>query len=344
MFKNKKFFRLLCIGLSLSILILPGCGKKTTVVGNQDVIDKLTAENDSMTDKADVTYGETRDDVMVSGTHVKTYPSYKADFYGSKVDFLDVDFKDYNIGVSLPVSIFDPDNLYYLGKDTDGNILIKSADANKIILNFMDDYHFTLFCYSTGVFSTWSYTIDEETLENLKYADAFTIMDLFENETQISYKNGYEFDKHYDNKEENAYRIIMEIDYYPFEESSSSLFYHGYVTLLVKGDQVRAICFAEPKFNDTAPYQMGYPVSTSSYWLDLETKQYDESEDLMAEINKPKTPIIDGQEQSSETSDGDDKENHEGFSQVETPMHETFETTPTPTKTPSLSEEISLLN
>ena len=249
--------------------------------------------------------------IEISGTKLKMYDSYKANFYNAEIDFIDVDFIDYNLGVSLPKSVYDPNNLYYIEEDENGNVILRKNDANKIILNFMDDYHYTTFCYSTGVFSTWSYTIDKETYENLKYSGAYDVLTLLENESEIIYLNGYSFEKHYDNKEENAYRIIMEIDYYPFTEDSSSLFYHGYLVLLVRNTEVRAVCFAEPKFNDVAPYQMGYPVVDSCYWLDIPKIEYSENDDLEMEIRTTPSP---------------------------TP---TVETTPTPTMEPTPTEETS---
>ena len=338
--KILSLFLITCITLSS----LVGCGKEkqpTQVQGNQEAINKLTQGegngDDKTPRKVETTYGEKRNDVIVSGTTVTTYPSYFTNFYGTQVEFLDVDFEKYNIGVSLPISIFNPDNLWYLGNDENGNLLIKQSDANKIILNFMDDYHFTLFCYSTGVFSTWSYTIDDDTFQNLKRADAFTVMELFKNESQISYKNGYDFEKHFDDKEKDAYRITLEIDYYPFEQTANTLFYHGYVTFLVRQGEVRAICFAEPKFNNTAPYQMGYPVSNSSYWLDIERKEYDVSEDLEATLNNTQTT----QEQTTETTEEATKTDANGntFSTVEqlTTEQTTEEAT---TEKQSLSEEM----
>ena len=278
---KKIIYSLLFLLISFS---LSGCGNK-----NETPNIKIEETTPTPTIEIEETY-KSNEVIEVSGTKLKMYDSYKASFYNTEIDFIDVDFIDYNLGVSLPKSVFDPNNLYYIEEDEDENVILRKNDANKIILNFMDDYHYTTFCYSTGLFSTWSYTIDKETYHNLKYSGAYDVLTLLENENEITYLNGYSFEKHYDNKEENAYRIIMEIDYYPFTKDSSLLFYHGYLVLLVKNTEVRAVCFAEPKFNDIAPYQMGYPVVDSCYWLDIPKIEYSENEDLEMEIRATPTP------------------------------------------------------
>ena len=193
---------------------------------------------------------------------------YKIEAYNSTIELIDLDFLNYGFGISLPTTIFNPDNIYYLPTQDNGYINITTKDANKILLNFMDDIRFTLVSYNYGLFSTWASKYDETTFYNLKRCQPTDIIALVEEPGFIEYQEGYRIAKYYDRYDLDAYRIAMEVDVYPFK-GNTDFSYHGYLTMLCYDGIMRSIIYAEPKFDEKNPYQLIYPISQQAYWLDI---------------------------------------------------------------------------
>ena len=116
----KKIIYALLISLVFCSLI--GCGKKEKPPLPNVILEEPTPTS---TIESEETY-KTNEVIEVSGTKLKMYDSYKANFYNAEIDFIDVDFIDYNLGISLPKSVFDPNNLYYIEEDENKNVILRS--------------------------------------------------------------------------------------------------------------------------------------------------------------------------------------------------------------------------
>ena len=254
---------------------------------------------------------------------------YNVTAYDEDIEVVDLDFVDYGFGITLPTSIFDKDNIYYLQPQTNGTVNITTKDANKILLNFMDDVRFTLVSYNYGLFSTWASSYNDTTYYNIKRCVPSDLIPLVTEPGFIEYKDGYRIAKYYDMYDEDAYRIEMEVDVYPFK-GNSTFAYHGYLTMLCHDGIMRSILFAEPNFNEDNPYQMIYPVSRSSYWLDIGTN-WDE---------QPSDTIQDDEVEEREVTENQPNETEKEFSINEDVVTTTSTDTPTPTQETTLSGEV----
>ena len=254
-------------------VLLTACGQSVqsgtaaSVVSPYGDSASSAASGASDTEKASWTSGSK---LTVSGTSVTMGDSYTVNAYGSQVPVTDVDFTDYGFGITLPSDLFNPDKLYYIQPDTDGTLNIRADDSKKTLLNFMDDTRFTLLNYSYGMFSTWASSYDDTTYQNMKRCKPEDLVPLVTEEGYIGYEDGYRIAKYYDNYESDSYRIEMEVDVYPFK-GNTSFRYHGYLTMLCHNGIMRSILFAEPDYDASEPYQLIYPVSRSSYMLDVGT-------------------------------------------------------------------------
>lgn len=324
--KSKKIILFLLIISTMCSLI--GCGNNKK--NNKVVVEKPAIEYPTSTPTPNVKQNEyvAGETVNVSGTPVLMGEKYTVNAYNEAIEVIDLDFLNYGFGITLPTTIFDPQNVYYLKPQTNGTINITTTDANKILLNFMDDTRFTLVSYNYGLFSTWASSYDETTYYNIKRCTPTDLIPLVTEQGFIEYKEGYRIAKYYDMYSEDAYRIEMEVDVYPFK-GNTSFSYHGYLTMLCHDGIMRSILFAEPKFDENNPYQMVYPVSRSSYWLGIGTNwddqpsntiEDDEIEDRVVAENEP----LDTQKEfmtevSNEISENFDKENEEENSTTPTP-------------------------
>lgn len=269
MFNRKKLVFLSFLCLTLFSITIIGCGKKNETKKNVDsaAIQYPTNQEKNEIVKNDYEPGKT---IEVSGTSVLMGEKYTVNAYNEDIEVVDLDFLDYGFGVSLPTTIFNPENVYYLQAKTNGAINITTADADKILLNFMDDVRFTLVSYNYGIFSTWASSYNDMTYYNIKRCTPTDLIPLVEEEGFIEYHDGYRIAKYYDMYDQDAYRVEMEVDVYPFK-GNTDFSYHGYLTMLCHDGIMRSILFAEPKFDENNPYQMIYPVSRSTYWLDIGT-------------------------------------------------------------------------
>ena len=348
---NKKKILLLSLLTISTLCLFTGCNNKPN---NKVITEKPAIEypkEEKKEEESGYVAGET---VEVSGTPVLLGEKYTVNAYNESIEVIDLDFLNYGFGVTLPTTIFDPENVYYLQPQTNGTINITTNDANKILLNFMDDTRFTLVSYNYGMFSTWASSYDETTYYNIKRCMPTDLIPLVTETGFIEYKEGYRIAKYYDMYSEDAYRIEMEVDVYPFK-GNTDFSYHGYLTMLCHDGIMRSILFAEPKFDENNPYQMIYPVSRSSYWLEIGTNWDDqptntiedeEVEDREVSENEPldtqKDFMTDVSTEIEETLQEETKdENVDSTPTIKPSENESVETTTTPSENAETSDTIS---
>ena len=344
-FKRKIKLLFIISTLVVFSLFIFGCGKdKETKKNIDNPAIKYPTNETTKNEVVENEYipGKT---IEVSGTSVLMGEKYTVSAYNEDIEVVDLDFLDYGFGVSLPTTIFNPENVYYLQAQTNGAINITTADADKILLNFMDDIRFTLVSYNYGIFSTWASSYDDLTYYNIKRCTPTDLIPLVEESGFIEYHDGYRIAKYYDMYDQDAYRVEMEVDVYPFK-GNTDFSYHGYLTMLCHDGIMRSILFAEPKFDENNPYQMIYPVSRSTYWLDIGTNWDIQPENSIKDDEVEDREVVENQTLETEKDFKDkDKNKNEDIKNDEildetTTSVEEQNTTITPTPTSSISQGV----